>query len=235
MKRAICIIPARFSSKRLPGKVLLKIKDKPLIQHVYENASCAKMIEKVIVTTDSERIASAVRSFGGEAVILRGSFRSGTDRVAALAKDLSHQIIINLQADEPGLKPSALDQLVRLMWEKGVYYATLAIPCRDRRLLEDPSKVKIVQGKDGYALYFSRSLIPHGGTHWLLHIGVYGYKRDFLLKFANLPRSALEELEDLEQLRALEYGYKIKLGILRSKYPGAIDTLEDYKRFLSWR
>jgi 3-deoxy-manno-octulosonate cytidylyltransferase (CMP-KDO synthetase) len=237
MEDVICIIPARLDSKRLPGKPLFNKTGKFLIQYVYENAIDAKLVKRVIVATDSPKIADAVRSFGGDVIITIGNFRSGTDRVAEVAKKLDCEMVINLQCDEPEMEPSFIDYLIKIMG-KEVYYATLATRFKTLADFEDPNKVKVVLSKSNYALYFSRLPIPFSRQerylpkNVFLHLGIYGYRKDFLIKFTTLKQSTLEKVEGLEQLRALENDYNIKVGIVKCDYTGGIDTKEDYERFV---
>jgi 3-deoxy-manno-octulosonate cytidylyltransferase (CMP-KDO synthetase) len=246
----VAVIPARFASTRLPGKPLLSETGRPLIQHVVEAARQAKSLERIIVATDDSRIAQAVASFGGEAMITRTDHATGTDRVAEVAARIEQaRIIVNVQGDEPELAGSTIDQLVSLLEnDREAPMATLATPIRDQAIYLDPSCVKVVCSRQGRALYFSRSPIPYhrdglpqpaGATavepvaH--LHLGLYAYRRDFLLSIGSLPRSPLEAAEKLEQLRVLEAGYPIAIGIVEEPSVG-IDTPEDYRRFVQrWR
>jgi 3-deoxy-manno-octulosonate cytidylyltransferase (CMP-KDO synthetase) len=241
------IIPARFASTRLPGKPLLSNTGKPLIQHVVDAARRATRLERIIVATDDARIAEAVDAFGGEVAMTRSDHPTGTDRVAEVVAGMPEaHLIVNLQGDEPELSGEALDLVVSLL-EADVEapMATLSTPILDLAVYHDPSCVKVVRSRRGRALYFSRSPIPHhrDGTPdftadppaALLHLGLYAYRRDFLLKLAELPPSPLESAEKLEQLRVLESGYPIALGIIRERSVG-IDTPEDYRRFVErWR
>ena len=236
----LAVIPARFASTRLPGKPLKADTGKTLIQHVVEAAGRSGRIDRVIVATDDDRIASAVRSFGGEAVMTREDHPSGTDRVAEVAAALPEaRIVVNLQGDEPEISAEALDLVVELLEaDPGAPMATLATPIRDAATFADPSCVKVVRAGSGRALYFSRSPIPlhrdgppAADPLGLLHLGLYAYRRDFLLKLATLPPSPLETSEKLEQLRVLEAGYPIAVGIVEEPSVG-IDTPEDYRRFV---
>jgi len=239
--KAIAIIPARFGSSRLPGKPLLRETGKFLIQHVCEQVSRARQISEAIVATDDQRILEAVHSFGGRAVMTRSDHASGTDRVAEVATGLDADIIVNVQGDEPELEPSAIDRLVAMMAsERELEIATLACPFAAGADPTDPGAVKVVVNRRGRALYFSRSLIPYsregGGrvddaTRWLLHLGIYAYRRATLLELARLPRSLLEEMEKLEQLRFLENGYEIGVQKVERAAIG-IDTPEDYAAFV---
>jgi 3-deoxy-manno-octulosonate cytidylyltransferase (CMP-KDO synthetase) len=244
----IGVIPARFASTRLPGKPLLSATGRPLIQHVVEAAQRAKSLGRIIVATDDRRIADAVTGFGGEVAMTRPDHATGTDRVAEVAAQLAGaRIIVNLQGDEPEVSGAALDRVVALLDEDPeAPMATLATPIRDEATYRDPACVKVVGSARGRALYFSRSPIPchRDGLPepassprpiaWL-HLGLYAYRRDFLLSIAGLPPSPLEAAEKLEQLRVLDAGYPIALGIVEEPSIG-IDTPDDYRRFVErWR
>jgi 3-deoxy-manno-octulosonate cytidylyltransferase (CMP-KDO synthetase) len=241
------IIPARFASTRLPGKPLLADTGRPLIGHVIEAARRSTRLTRIIVATDDRRIFEAVTSRGGEAAMTRADHSSGTDRVAEVAAAIPDaEIIVNLQGDEPEIDGATLDLVASLLIDDpSVPMATLATPIRETFVYHDPSCVKVVRGSNGRALYFSRSPIPHvrdGGfdpisetSQALLHLGLYAYRRDFLLKLATLPPSPLERLEKLEQLRVLEAGYSIAVGIVDEPSVG-IDTPEEYRRFVTrWK
>lgn len=212
MKNATGIIPARYHSERYPGKPLALIQGKPMLQRVWEAAQGAQHLERVIVATDDERIFQAAQNFGAEARMTSSSHRSGTDRVAELAQDIKTPIIINIQGDEPLIRGNAIDNLVEALQTPDIPMATLAAKEEDLSLLDDPNVVKALMDTHGFALYFSRSPLPFqaSGYFWR-HIGIYGYQRDFLLKFCRIPPSRLEKAEKLEQLRALENGYRIKI------------------------
>jgi 3-deoxy-manno-octulosonate cytidylyltransferase (CMP-KDO synthetase) len=241
MKVAI-VIPARYASSRLPGKPLLRATGKYLIQHVYERAMGAKCASDVIVATDDERIAWAVRSFGGRVAITRADHPSGTDRVAEVAAGLDADVVINLQGDEPMLEAETLDHLASLLErDPGSSMATLAVPITDEDVYLSPNVVKVVCDDRGRALYFSRSPIPmvRDGEpdfaarppRFLQHLGLYAYRRDFLLKLATLPPHPLEESEKLEQLRVLGTGAVIQVGLAKHAHRG-VDTPADYEDFL---
>ena len=216
-----------------------------MIVHVVEAARRSKRLQRVIVATDDPRIAEAVRSHGGEAVITRADHPSGTDRVAEVAAGLPNaKIIVNLQGDEPEISGHALDLVVEMLEnDPDAPMATLATPIREERIYHDPSCVKVVCASNGRALYFSRSAIPHHRDGLAtaprplahLHLGLYAYRRDFLLKLGTLPPTPLEKAEKLEQLRVLEQGYAIAVGVIEEPSIG-IDTPEDYQRFVErWR
>ena len=241
------IIPARFASTRLPGKPLLSDTGKPLIQHVVEAASRATRLNRIIVATDDARIAEAVERFGGEVALTRADHPTGTDRVAeVIARMPEARLIVNIQGDEPELSGAAIDLVVELLEaDAEAPMATLATPIRDLAVYRDPSCVKVVRSTAGRALYFSRSPIPHHRDGppdlladpplALLHLGLYAYRRDFLLTLATMPPSPLEAAEKLEQLRVLEAGHPIALGIVQERSIG-IDTPDDYRRFVErWR
>ena len=247
--KIVAVIPARFASTRLPGKPLLSETGKPLIRHVVESAQQAKSLERIVVATDDPRIAAAVTGFGGEAMMTRADHSTGTDRVAEVAAQIEEaRIIVNIQGDEPEIAGETIDRLVRLLDDDPeAPMATLATPIRDEAVYRDPSCVKVVCSRRGRALYFSRSPIPcyRDGLQVtetaadpllaFLHLGLYAYRRDFLLSIGSLPASPLEAAEKLEQLRVLEAGYPIAVGIVQEPSIG-IDTPEDYRRFVErWR
>jgi 3-deoxy-manno-octulosonate cytidylyltransferase (CMP-KDO synthetase) len=231
----IAVVPARYGSSRLPAKALAEIAGVPMVVRVWRQASKAKSIARVIVATDDERIAAPVRAAGGEAMITSPAHESGTDRIAEVASKIGGDVFLSVQGDQPFISPADLDGLAAAMRaDESIQMATLATPLADLLEWTDPNKVKVVCGADGNALYFSRSPIPHardGGMpkEALRHIGVYAYRRDFLMKFAALPMGVLERIEKLEQLRALEHGYVIK--VVRSVAPSLeVDTAEDLAR-----
>jgi 3-deoxy-manno-octulosonate cytidylyltransferase (CMP-KDO synthetase) len=242
VKTAI-VIPARYASTRLPGKPLLRQTGKYIVQHVYERACQAKCAAAVIVATDDSRIVSAVESFGGRVVRTRRDHPSGTDRVAEVATDLDADIILNLQGDEPLIDPDSLDLLADLLARHpDAEMATLATPLRSLEQYHSPHCVKVVCDTTGRALYFSRSPVPHvrdgkpdldaRPARFLLHLGLYAYRRPFLLGLADLPPSPLEQLEKLEQLRVLAAGRAIQVGVVEEAGLG-VDTYEDYRRFVA--
>ena len=239
----VAVIPARFASTRLPGKPLLSETGKPLIVHVMESARRAQSIARILVATDDPRIASAVADHGGEAVLTSPHHPTGTDRVAEVAAQLAAaNIIVNLQGDEPEIAGETIDRLVSLLEnDPEAPMATLAAPIRERRVYLDPSSVKVVHAR-GRALYFSRSPIPCHRDGLpdpatadppiaYLHLGIYAYRREFLLSIKQLPPSQLERRERLEQLRVLEAGYPIAIDVVEETGIG-IDTPEDYRRFV---
>lgn len=242
MKTAI-VIPARYASTRLPGKPLLRQTGKYLVQHVYERACQAKRADLVVVATDDPRIAAAVEGFGGQVVRTRRDHPSGTDRVAEVAAQIDADLIVNLQGDEPLIDPTALDLLFDLLVKnRDADMATLATPLRSLDQWQSPHCVKVVCDGSGRALYFSRSPIPHvrdgrpdfalRPARFLLHVGLYAYRRPFLLRLAALPPEPLEQLEKLEQLRVLALGHPIQVGVVEQSGFG-VDTYEDYERFVA--
>ena len=224
-------IPARFASTRLPGKPLLELAGKPMVQHVVERVSLVPEIERVVVLTDDERIVQAVQAFGGEVEMTPTDCVSGTDRIAFAAKNWSCRAVINVQGDEPLIDPNAVGRLARHLTEDpDCEMATLAAPLPEGRF-DDPNAVKVVHAPDGRALYFSRAPIPFarraGEFAPLLHVGIYGYRRDVLLRLAGLDPTPLERAESLEQLRALEHGIAIQVLRLEHVLSGGVDTADD--------
>jgi 3-deoxy-manno-octulosonate cytidylyltransferase (CMP-KDO synthetase) len=235
----IAVIPARFASTRLPGKPLLSETGRPLIQHVVEAVQRAESLHRIIVATDDPRIADVVAAFGGEHMMTRADHATGTDRVAEVAARIEEAgIVVNVQGDEPEIAGSSIDRLVALLQsDREAPMATLATPIRDPTVYRDPSCVKVVCSRRNRALYFSRSTIPFHRdglpdpaaastpiAH--LHLGLYAYRREFLLSIGALPRSPLEAAEKLEQLRILEAGHPIAIDFVDEASVG-IDTQED--------
>ena len=242
--RAIVIIPARYGSTRLPGKVLLNKTGKYLVQHTYEQALKAREVSRVIIATDDNKVAGAIKSFGGDVVMTSRKHTSGTDRIAEVARRLKYPIVVNLQADEPEIDPRIIDMVIKLVRLKEVDIATLACPFKNKKELNDPAKVKALVDAKGFAIDFSRSPNPSlspllRGDCLLLkgvrkinrHIGIYAYKKQALLKFTKLSSTSREKEEKLEQLRALENGFRIKVGLVK-KAPAGIDTPRDYAQFV---
>jgi 3-deoxy-manno-octulosonate cytidylyltransferase (CMP-KDO synthetase) len=242
------IIPARLASTRLPRKLLLSETGKPLIQHTYEAASRARLPTGICVAADSEEIAAAVRAFGGNVVMTDPACASGTDRVAQVARELPDiDVLVNVQGDEPEISAAAIDLAVGLLAANPqAVMSTLATPIRTRAALDDPSCVKVVFDRAGRALYFSRAPIPFARNwddslltaeppHFHQHIGLYAYRRNFLLQLAGLPRAGIELVENLEQLRVLDAGHTILVGVIDEPTIG-IDTPADYRAFVErWR
>lgn len=238
--KAAIIIPARYSSTRFPGKVLVSIGSKPVIQWIYEAASLSKHADNVIVATDEQKIYDTVKGFGGNVVMTSSNLRTGSDRCAEVSQKLSNKIIVNLQADEILQGPEMIDELIQMMEEDtSINMGSLKKEITTPEELMDRNVVKVVTDHDNYALYFSRSPIPHIRDRtdsltfplktFYKHLGIYAYRRDFILLYSNLPASRLEELEKLEQLRVLECGYKIKIKETFHK-SHRIDTPEDLNK-----
>jgi 3-deoxy-manno-octulosonate cytidylyltransferase (CMP-KDO synthetase) len=242
---AAIVIPARLHSTRLPRKLLLDATGKTVLQHTYEAAARATKPTRICVAADGEEIAAAVRAFGGNVVLTDPNHASGSDRVAEVARGWPDvDIIVNVQGDEPDISAEAVDQVIGLLeQDPSAVMSTLATPIRVLEKLHDPACVKVVFGDRQRALYFSRSLIPHPRTwhddlltaeppHFFQHIGLYAYRREFLLQIASLTRPALEQLESLEQLRVLHAGRTILVG--RCDEPSiGIDTPADYAEFVA--
>ena len=230
MPRTLAVIPARYGSTRFPGKPLAPIGGLPMILHVYRKAARIKGVDTVVVATDDERIRRVVEDDGGTALLTRKSHPTGTSRVAEGAERYTHQIVLNIQGDEPLLPKRGIERLIEAMREDAkILMGTLATPSADPKELQNPDIVKVVCSKAGDALYFSRSPIPHAGGRFLKHIGVYGFRKRFLLRFASLPRGPLEKGERLEQLRALENGAAIRVVTCRAATIG-VDRPSDIKR-----
>jgi len=230
--KSICVIPARYSSTRLPGKPLKEICGVPMIVRVWQRASRAKNVSEVIVATDDERILQAVEKFSGRAMMTRADHKTGTDRLAEVAEKFPDaQIVVNVQGDEPLIEPSLIDELIaEFAADKNLQMATVATELTDVDEMNNPNNVKVVCDLRGDALYFSRSLIPYprnaGKSAVYKHIGIYAYRRNFLLNYAKMNPTPLEQSESLEQLRALENGYKIRVIKSSCRFVG-VDTAED--------
>ena len=236
------VIPARFASTRLPGKPLLAETGKPLIRHVVERARQVRGVSRVVVATDDARIYDLVKGFGGEARMTRADHESGTDRIAEVAESLDCDIVVNLQGDEPSIDPAQIEQLIaQLAADDLAEAATLATPFRDAESFRDPNRVKVVVNDLGHALYFSRSPIPFvrdglpdfssWSSPYLLHLGIYAFRRDYLVRFPKLPPHPLEKLEKLEQLRVLGSGGTMAVLTVPEGHRG-IDTPADYRAFV---
>ena len=232
---AVGVIPARYQSSRFPGKPLALIDGRTLVERVFERARAARRLARLLVATDDERIASAVRAFGGEVVMTSPAHETGTDRLAEVARSVGADLFVNIQGDEPLVDPRDIDQLVEcLEADASADMATLAAPLLEADQALDPNVVKVVCDTSGRALYFSRSAIPFArtgtasGRPWLRHVGLYAYRRGFLLEFASWSPGVLEEIEGLEQLRALERGRTIKVLKARGHYHG-VDTPDDVR------
>lgn len=229
--KIIGIIPARWGSKRFPGKLLQKIERKSIICWVYERAKKAKMLDDCIVATDDQRIVKEIENINGKIILTNKNYRSGTDRISDVAKNFRADIIINIQGDEPLIKPQMINEVAQiLIADKKVVMGTLIQKISNKDDFYNPNVVKVVIDKNNFAIYFSRAPIPFSRdnkTNYIFkHIGIYAYRKNFLIKFSQLPESHLEKIEKLEQLRALENGYKIK--VKETKYTSiGIDTKED--------
>lgn len=236
-QRVIAIIPARYESSRLPGKPLADIDGKPMIAWVVASAAAVPCVERVIVATDDERIAAAARACGAEAAMTRSDHPSGTDRIAEVAASLTDDILVNVQGDLPFLAPATLERTVQLaLDDPSLPMATVRLPIDDPDEFDDPNVVKVVTDRDANALYFSRSPLPYwrdghpDGVCGYRHLGLYVYRRDFLLRFARLAPTALERAEKLEQLRALEHGFRIRVADGTGGVGIEVDTPADLAR-----
>ncbi len=234
----IAVIPSRYGSSRFVGKPLALVAGKPMIQRVYEQAEKSKAVSKTIVATDDKRIFDVVKEFGGEAVMTSDRCRSGSDRVAQTADILDldlDDIIINIQGDQPIFNPETLDEMIAPFEnDPDLVMSTLAFKIQDKREIIDPKDVKVTFDKNKFAMYFSRAQIPFPrdkdtNAEFYKHLGFYAYKKKFLDKLVNLPTGTCEHIEKLEQLRVLEFGYKIKVVITQYDSP-EIDLPEDIKR-----
>ena len=249
MKAAI-IIPARYASTRLPGKPLLALTGKPLLQHVYENAIKTRRVDRVIIATDDDRIFDAVQAFGGDVVMTSADHQTGSARIAEAAQGVDADIIVNVQGDEPEIDPTHLEKLIAIQIKTNAFASTLACPFPASAVSgsgspEDPSAVKALLGakiSDGvrWARYFTRrqAIWPRdeagrivSPSNYFLHVGVYAFSKESLAAFASAPAGALETMERLEQLRILEGGGNIAVGVIPHAAPG-IDTPEDYEAFV---
>jgi 3-deoxy-manno-octulosonate cytidylyltransferase (CMP-KDO synthetase) len=234
--RILGVIPARFASSRFPGKALALLAGKPILQHVYERASQARYLSKLIIATDDDRIAKVARSFRAQVQMTRPDHVSGTDRVAEVASSDQAQVIVNIQGDEPLIDPEAIDAAaLALLDDPELPMATLKKLIEIRSELNNPNVVKVVSNLAGDAIYFSRSPIPFfrdGNARSIInykHIGLYVYRREFLLAYSGLPIGPLEQAERLEQLRAIENGYRIR--VVETEYESlGVDTPEDLER-----
>ena len=230
--KSICVIPARYSSTRLPSKPLKDICGKPMICRVWERASRARSVAEVIVATDDERILRAVEDNNGRAMMTRADHKTGTDRLAEVAEKFPNvEVVVNVQGDEPLIEPSLIDELVAaFVADKDLQMATVATELTDAAEMNNPNNVKVVLGKNNDALYFSRSLIPYprnaGKSPVFKHIGIYAYRRQFLIDYAKMTPTPLEQAESLEQLRALENGFRIRVIKSSCQFIG-VDTEED--------
>jgi 3-deoxy-manno-octulosonate cytidylyltransferase (CMP-KDO synthetase) len=233
----IAVIPARYSSSRFKGKVLAEVLGKPMIQHVWERAKQALVLDDVIIACDEEIVLDACRKFKAKVVMTSKDHACGTDRIGEVVNPLDVKIIINIQGDEPLIHPSMIDSVARALLDDGnVTMATVMKKIEQDRELHDPNVVKVVVDKDNFALYFSRAPIPHRAQNsqiqspvYYKHIGLYGYTKDFLFTYKNLPVSTLEKIERLEQLRVLEEGFRIK--VIETKFDTVgVDTPADLEK-----
>jgi 3-deoxy-manno-octulosonate cytidylyltransferase (CMP-KDO synthetase) len=231
----IGVIPARYDSKRLPYKLLKVLCGKPLLQWTWENVSCARDLDKLIVACDAPQIEKVAKGFGAEVVRTSPKHISGTDRVAEAVRDVDSKIVINIQADEPLIHPSVIDSLANEMLNNpGIVMATVRKKIENESEINDPNVVKVICDRDNFAIYFSRFPIPYFRESssvrvYYKHLGIYAYTKDFLYTFKNLPTSYLEKAEKLEQLRALEAGFKLK--VIETQFDSwGVDTEEDFQK-----
>ena len=231
---AIGIIPARYMSTRFEGKVLADLAGKPMVQHVYEMAKKSKMLNDLIIAADDERVIRAVKDFGGKAILTSTDQPTGTDRLGEVVNSIDVKIIVNIQGDEPFVHHTMIDDLVSIMLDDAsINMATVIKKIENKDDIINPNVVKVVKDKKDNAIYFSRSPIPferaRPAKEFYKHLGLYAYTKDFLFTFTNLPKSELEIVESLEQLRALEHGYKIKTIETKFETVG-VDTPEDLEK-----
>ena len=238
--KIIVVIPARYGSSRFSGKVLAKETGKYLVQHTYERALCAQSVDQALIATDDQRVMDACKEFGGACVMTSATHQSGTDRIAEAVADMDVDIVVNLQADEPEIDPAYIDQVVGLLIDApDASMATLLAPFETAADVANPNIVKCITDMKGRAIYFSRSVIPYdrqtGGVgdagNYMRHLGIYAYRKDFLMKYTSLEPSFLEQAEKLEQLRAIENGYTILTGMVNKAWDG-VDTEEQYQAFV---
>jgi 3-deoxy-manno-octulosonate cytidylyltransferase (CMP-KDO synthetase) len=230
--KAVGVIPARYAAERFPGKALAPIRGVPMVRRVWEGACSAKTLRAGLVATDDERVADACHGFGAEVVFTRADHPTGTDRVAEVARDLDDEIVVNIQGDEPLIEGFVVDAAVEALLEDPDVAMSTAIHTAEREALDDENRVKVALDRRGYALYFSRSRIPAlrgtgRATRVWQHVGLYAYRRRFLLNFVTLERGALEQSEKLEQLRALEHGHRIRCAIVEGWRSAPVDVPED--------
>jgi len=232
-QNVIGVIPARYGSSRFPGKVLANLAGKPMIQWVYEQASKSELLNQLFVAVDDERVKKVVEGFGGKAVMTRKEHQSGTDRIAEAVKNIETDIVVNIQGDQPLLDARMIDEAVQPFFDDpSIKMSTIKTKVGEEEY-HDPAVVKVVVDENDFALYFSRSLIPFPREGKPInvyeHVGLYVYKKDFLLEISKLPQSFLEQIEMLEQLRILEKGYKIKVVETKSEHAAgvSVDTPED--------
>jgi 3-deoxy-manno-octulosonate cytidylyltransferase (CMP-KDO synthetase) len=238
--KIIVVIPARYGSSRFAGKVLARETGKYLVQHTYERALCAKSVDQALIATDDQRVKDACAEFRGDCVMTSVAHQSGTDRIAEAVADIDADIIVNLQADEPEIDPSYIDRVAGLLVDNpDASMATLLAPFETADDVSDPNIVKCITDLTGRAIYFSRSVIPYdrnaGGVGevgcFKRHLGIYAYRKDFLMEYTSLKPSFLEQREKLEQLRAIENGYTILTDMVDKAWDG-VDTEEQYQAFV---
>jgi 3-deoxy-manno-octulosonate cytidylyltransferase (CMP-KDO synthetase) len=233
--KIIGVIPARYDSTRFPGKPLVNIAGKPMIQHVWENSAKSKLINELYAATDDKRIFVAVKSFGGNAVMTSKKHKSGSDRIGEVIKKRNCDIVVNIQGDEPFINPLNIDKTIRpLLEDKNIRVSTLCTPIKHRDEINNPNVVKVVVDKNGFALYFSRLAVPYNRDKaknivYYKHIGLYVYRKKYLLEFINQKPSKLEMAEKLEQLRILENGTKIKV-VITNIDSFTVDSKQDLKK-----
>lgn len=228
----IGVIPARYASTRFPGKPLADIFGKPMLQWVYENSGKSKLINEIIIATDDKRIFDTAKKFGGKVVLTSKEHKSGTDRIFEAVRNISCDIVVNIQGDEPFINAENIDRAIAPMLnDSKVLVSTIAMKIDNTTDIRNPNKVKVIFDKNNFALYFSRSIIPfeRNRTQYYKHIGLYVYRKKFLLKYAKMKRTNLEISEELEQLRILENGYKIKVVEVKEDSI-SVDTPSDLKK-----
>lgn len=235
--KVIAVIPARYHSSRFEGKVLADIHGKPMIEWVYRQTVKSRLVHKTIVATDDDRISRAVINFGGEAVMTSTDNKTGTDRIAEAVRNINTDVVVNVQGDEPMITSEVIDSVIRpLLDDSKLQMATAACIIKNKKELDNPNVVKVVLDKEDNALYFSRSKIPYQADKqdifsFYKHLGLYSYRKNFLLRLTGLPQNNLEKAESLEQLRVLGNGYKIK--VIKTMYNGiGVDTKDDLKKVI---
>ena len=233
--RAVGVVPARWASSRFPGKPLVEIAGRPMLQHVVEGARNAKRLSRVLVATDDERIARACAAFGAEVAMTSPDHPTGSDRLAEVARGLDEDVIVNIQGDEPLIEGFVVDAAIEALLEDPSLPMATVVHAAPEEALTDPNRVKVVRAQNGDALYFSRSPIPYrrkkaGSAPIWQHVGLYAYRRSFLLEYVQLAPTPLEHSEALEQLRALEHGYRIRCAVIDGWQSIPVDTPEDVAR-----
>jgi len=230
--KKIGIIPARYDSTRLPGKPLANINGKTMIQWVYENSKKSKL-DRIIVATDNQKVFDEVKSFGGEVMMTSKDHLNGTSRLAEVAQKIEADIIVNIQGDEPCITSQVIDKILEAFEDKSCVMSSLKTELKNLEEVKNPNNVKVITDKENNAIYFSRSPIPYNrdleDINYYKHLGIYAYKKDFLLKYIEMKPTKLELIESLEQLRVLENGFKIKMIETKEKLIG-VDTIEDLER-----